>query len=279
VPSLLLNDIVLGVLGRAQRLHPLEIHGYCFLSTHFHILVTAPNALQLALFMGYFSSNLAREVARLTGWDERVWGNRYHAILITDEEEAQVARMRYVLANGCKENLVARPQDWPGAHCVGPLLAGETEVEGIWYDRTREYVLRRQKKDFSEADYKTRETVRLTSLPCWRHLCPERYRKRIADLIESITEEAQVARARSGSQPLGPEAICQQTPGIRPERLKKSPAPRLHAFGKTARQSLYEAFALFVAAFREASEKLRQGELNVRFPIGSFPPGRPFVMA
>jgi hypothetical protein len=279
VPSVLHNDIVLGVLGRAQRLHSLEIHGYSFLTTHFHLLLTAPNALQLSLFMGYFSSNLAREVARLTEWDEKVWGDRYHAILISDEEEAQVARMKYVLSNGCKENLVARPQDWPGAHCAGPLLAGETEVEGTWYDRTREYVLRRQRKAFTEEDYATRETVRLTPLPCWKHLSPEGYRNRIAGLIEAITEEAQAERARTGSPPLGSEAIRQQIPGTRPEKLKKSPAPRFHAFRKKARQSLYETFALFVAAFREASERLRKGETGVRFPIGSFPPGQPFIMA
>ncbi len=279
VPSPILNDIVLGVLGRAQRLHPLEIHGYSFLTSHFHLLVTAPNALELALFMGYFSSNLAREVARLTDWDEKVWGDRYHAILITDEEEAQVARMKYVLSNGCKEGLVSRPHEWPGAHCAGPLLEGRSEVEGTWYDRTREYVLRRQKKDFSETDYTTRETVRLTPLPCWKHLSPEAYRKKITDLIETITEEAQLVRSRSGAQPLGPDAICRQTPGTRPEKIKRSAAPRFHAFGKSARRMLYEAFALFVAAFREASEKLRRGEDSVRFPAGSFPPGRPFVMA
>ncbi len=279
VPSPLLNDIILGVLGRAQRLHPLEIHGYSFLSSHFHILATASTALQLALFMGYFSSNLAREIARLTDWDEKVWGDRYHAILITDEEEAQEARMRYLLSNGCKEGLVARPQDWPGAHCAGPLLEGRVEVEGTWYDRTREYVLRRQQKDFSEADYTIRETVRLTPLPCWKHLSPEAYRKRIEYLVEAVTEEARIARLGSGVQPLGPEAICKQTPGTRPEKLKKSAAPRFHAFHKAARRTLYEAFAAFVAAFRDASERLRSGEDNVRFPAGSFPPGRPFVTA
>jgi hypothetical protein len=121
--------------------------------------------------------------------------------------------------------------------------------------------------------------VRLTPFPCWKNLSPQSYRQRIADLIEAITEEAQVARACSGSQPLGPEAIRQQTPGTRPEKLKKSPAPRFHAFRKTARQSLYEAFALFVAAFREASERFRKGETGVKFPVGSFPPGCPFVMA
>ena len=40
---------------------------------------------------------------------------------------------------------------------------------------------------------------------------------------------------------------------------------------------LWEAYAWFVAAFREAAEKLRAGDRNAAFPIGSFPPGLPFV--
>jgi len=37
-------------------------------------------------------------------------------------------------------------------------------------------------------------------------------------------------------------------------------------------QTLYEAYAWFVAAFRDASEKLRAGDRAARFPPGSFPP-------
>jgi len=33
----------------------------------------------------------------------------------------------------------------------------------------------------------------------------------------------------------------------------------------------------FVAAFREAAEKLRAGERGALFPAGSFPPAMPFV--
>jgi hypothetical protein len=38
-----------------------------------------------------------------------------------------------------------------------------------------------------------------------------------------------------------------------------------------------EAYAWFVAAYREAAEKLRKGNLGARFPVGSFPPALPFV--
>jgi hypothetical protein len=50
-------------------------------------------------------------------------------------------------------------------------------------------------------------------------------------------------------------------PHHRPASLAGSPAPRVHAATKAARKAFYGAYAWFVAAFRRAAEKLRQGEL------------------
>jgi hypothetical protein len=52
---------------------------------------------------------------------------------------------------------------------------------------------------------------------------------------------------------------------------------RVHAATKAARQAFYEIYAAFVSAFREASERLRRGDRNAPFPVGSFPPALPFV--
>src|SRR3954464_11201076 len=54
-----------------------------------------------------------------------------------------------------------------------------------------------------------------------------------------------------------------QNPLRRPKKTKKSPAPAFHAY------------ALFVAAYRDAAEKLRAGVRNVVFPDGCFPPALP----
>ena len=75
--------------------------------------------------MGYFNSKLAREVGRLTGWKQKIFGRRYQAIVVSDEEGAQIERLRYGLAHGVKEDLVDRPRDWPGVHGVQALLEGE----------------------------------------------------------------------------------------------------------------------------------------------------------
>jgi hypothetical protein len=58
---------------------------------------------------------------------------------------------------------------------------------------------------------------------------------------------------------MGVAAILGQHPHHRPRHLKKSPAPLFHVISQTVRRKLYEGYAWFVAAFRQAAEKLRVG--------------------
>jgi hypothetical protein len=89
--------------------------------------------------------------------------------------------------------------------------------------------------------------------------------------------ELEAERALEGREPLGPQAILSQDPHSHPKHPKKSPAPRVHAFSQEIRRALYNAYSEFLGKFRDASEKLRSGDLSARFPPGSFPPGLPFV--
>jgi len=277
-PSQQLNDIILGVLGRTQSLYPLEIVSFSFLSSHFHLLAWVRDARQLSRFMGYFNGNLAREVGRLTGWYDRIWARRYQAIVVSDEEAAQVERLGYQLAQGVKENLVAHVEEWPGVHCAHALLTGEP-VEGTWYDRTLARSLRLQRKTPEPGQVDIRQTVVLSPLPCWKHLTPEAYRARVAELIDQIEATAAAERAKKGVEPLGVKKILEQDPETRPETLDRSPAPFIHAATRKVRKELREAYGWFVAAYREAADKLRKGDRAAAFPAGSFPPQLPFVPA
>ena len=125
----------------------------------------------------------------------------------------------------------------------------------------------------------TEETVELSQLPCWRHLSPEMYRELVAGLIQEIDADAAAERQRTGRQPFGAAAILRQHPHTCPNKTKKSPAPRFHAATKAARETLRKAYGLFLAAFREAAERLKAGDRMARFPSGCFPPGPPFVSA
>jgi hypothetical protein len=225
--------------------------------------------------MSHFSSKLAREIGRLTGWREKIFGRRYRAILVSDEPEAQIARLRYILSHGVKEGLVERLADWPGVHCLEALTRGKT-LEGWWFDRTQEYRARRRGEDFSFYQYATRETLELTPLPCWKHLTPEKRQQLAVTLASEIDGEAADRRERTGVQALGPAASLAQNPESRPLKTKRSPAPAVHAISRAIRRELRNAYFLFVA-YRSAAEKLRAGQRDPPFPTGCFPPPLPFV--
>jgi hypothetical protein len=191
-------------------------------------LLDVDNALQLARFMGYVNSKIAREISRLHGWTDKVWSRRYQAIVVSGEDGAQIARLKYLLANGVKEGLVARPQDWPGVHVARALIQGE-DLTGTWFDRTQEYAARNRGETFDRLRYASVETLHLSPLPCWKHLPEDVWRARALDLIHEIEEEAAARKSTTGSQPLGTAAILGQHPHDRPRHSKRSPAPLFHA--------------------------------------------------
>jgi hypothetical protein len=226
--------------------------------------------------MRYVGSNLAREVNRLTGWSGPVFHGRYSMIVVTQEEAAQVERFKYLLAQGCKENLVERLRDWPGVHSVGALLDGEPLV-GHWVNHTAKSAARRRGEDLDPLRFATPETLTLTPLPCWQHLPPEAYRQRVAELVEAIEQEAAAERARTGSRVLGRRAVLAMHPHHRPATVAKTLAPLVHAASAAARRAFREAYRRFVEAFRGAAETFRQQDLTTVFPAGCFPPAPSFV--
>ncbi len=271
LPSKHLRSITLGVLGRAQRLFGVEIHAFVFLSNHYHLLVTVRDVEQMARFVGYFQSKLAREVARQTGWRDKIWARRYTAIPVSNEQAAQVARLKYLLSHGTKEKLVAHPAQWPGAHSVRALLEG-SPLTGYWYNRTAEFQAKARGERYRRDDFAEVEAVELSPLPCWKHLSEGRYRAEVGRLIEGIVRQA-------GGDPKEDieRSLARQQPTDRPSFSKRSPAPWFHCSTKAARIELRNAYEYFLSAYRSAAVALSRGELTAPFPEGCFPRPLPFV--
>jgi REP element-mobilizing transposase RayT len=271
-PSSRANDLIIGVIGRAQRKYGIAIHGLVVLSNHAHLLVSVESPQQLAAFMSYVAGNVAREIGRLHNWREKFWARRYRAILVSHEEEAQVGRLAYLLCNGIKEGLVERPHHWPGVNCARALCQG-AELRGTWFDRTSQYEARRRGESRSPADFGMPESVVFSPLPCWASLEPAVYRQRIIGLVRHTVEEGRHQRA--GRPVLGRKAILGQHPHDEPFTHDRSPAPAVHAATKAIRIMLRTAYWQFVAAYREAALRLRRGDRLARFPAGAFPPPMP----
>jgi hypothetical protein len=273
-PSPRACDLIIGVIGRACRLTGMRVVACVFLSNHFHFLLRPRSAHQMARFMGYVMSNVARELGRLHGWRERFWARRYTSIVISEEEAAQVSRLRYLLSHGVKEGFVAAAEDWPGPHSARAMRRGEP-LSGVWYDRTAEFLARRMGLAIHERDFATSETVALAPLPCWDAASPEIRQQFVAELLLQVETEAR--QQRRHQLPLGRQVVLRQHPHDRPTTFERRPAPAFHAASREARLRLVAAYRRFVVAFRRAAGLLRAGLSHTLFPEDSFPPALPYV--
>ncbi len=271
-PSRRVNEIIRGVVGRAQRLTRMKICAFIYLSNHCHLLLRPLDAAQLASFMRYLNSNIAREIGRLHDWREKLWGRRYFDIVVSHEPEAQIDRLRYILEQGVKEGLVAAPHHWPGANSTASLARGQ-KLSGVWVDRTAQYRARLRGEPTSDDLFSSTEEIELSPLPCWEELSESKRQTLVRRLIKEIVERH--ATRREDRPVLGAQEILRQDPHARPARSKRSPGPRFHCHSARVRKALEWSYTLFRLAYRQAVEDLRAGRKYVSFPPGSFPaPGR-----
>ena len=275
-PSAELNDLILGVIGRARSLYDVDVIAFVVMSNHAHFLLSPANGEQLAKFMAHVNRNISDEAGREHDWSGALWARRYRGIVVVDEE-SQVARLRYLLSNGCKEGLVSSPKSWPGATSVHAIIDGGPVV-GTWLDRSGMYRARRRGETVERSEFETSYATVLAPLPCWRRLSAEEYRQRCAEMVADIECETAALNARLGRTVLGVDKILAQDPHGKPRTISKSPAPMVHAATEAARELFVEAYRIFVAAYRRAAAALRAGHGNVEFPAYAFPPARPFIL-
>ncbi len=285
-PSEEVNKIIAGVFGKAQRKYEMRMCDIKVMSSHYHAILQPRDAGHLARFMNFVNTNLSKELGKLYGIEGPKFQS-YHLIPVSDEEEAQVDRLRYLISNSVKEHLVERPEQWPGIHGVtarpdsvsppGSPQGDRPLLMGRWYNRSREYAELQRTGEADPEELATDERIVLSPLPCWKHLSEEEYDRRVAEIVEVVVAEAAQERRLTGQKVAGVKKILRTKPLSYPKTVEKSPKPRFHAFRKSVYKQMWEAYSWVLAAFREAADRLRDGDRDVVFPEGTHPPNLPFV--
>ena len=275
-PSPELTEIILGIIGKAQDMYGMAIHAFVVLSTHAHFLLSPTGADQLALFMQFVNANTAKEAGRLHQWRDKFWSRRYRSIVVADEKSAH-ARLRYIMAHGAKEGLVAKSADWPGPHCIAALTTGEI-LRGTWFDRSAEFVARQRGENVLPTQFATRFDIKLTPLPCHSHLTPDQRQAEYRRMDAEIQAAAAAENLTRNRKPMGISAIFAQDPHSRPASTDRSPAPLVHASDVEAAAAFRGLYRAFVDAFRAGAQRLREhaSALADMFPLWAFPPALPF---
>jgi hypothetical protein len=267
-PSPALNLAILGILGRALALYPVTLHAFVVLSNHWHALVTPCDGEALARFMQYVHANVARAAQRINGVKGKVWQCRAQVIPVLDEA-AQLARLRYVLAHGTKEQLVASPRLWPGV-TAARALAGEEQLYGWWTDHELLRALRRRGLEHTGMTYRVKYPVTLAPLPVHEKLSPH---ERVCEVRAMLAE----IEAEHPGPHLGAAAVLAQDPDVEPRRSKQSTAPAVHTTDPKLRNHFKILRAAFWMDYRTAARRHALRPTLATWPADAFLPTVHFV--
>ena len=103
--------LFLKYLEMACETSQIEVHCYCLMGNHFHLLVRSP-AANLSKFLQSLSGRYTRHVNSQTGRDGPLFRGRANSILIEDEAQL-VQTARYIHLNPVAAGLCRNPDSWP----------------------------------------------------------------------------------------------------------------------------------------------------------------------
>jgi REP element-mobilizing transposase RayT len=280
-PGRVLNRIIAGVVGRAQTVYPtVDLFAYAFLSNHVHMMLRGPTR-DVVCFIGFVKREISRRWGAYPGinWPGTMWHGYLATALPT--ADSQLTCFKYILSQGVKEGLVAKPQLWPGVHSAKQLLAG-TPLAGEWFDATAYAVARDREarrlhpQPVSRSAFFKAYEIRLSPIAPWVGLSTEQYRERVRDVCDEIEAEGRIARR--GRPPIGARTV-QQVPLERRSALPALPwlsgRRRMICWADPRAPETREyvnRYWEFQRAFRAATLAFVGGDRNAEFPAGAFPP-------
>jgi len=252
-PGKVPNQVLGYLLARAAAQSGVQLHAYCFLSNHFHLVVTDP-AANLPIFHQYLDSISARAINALYGlWDTFWDSDSYNATALASPEDI-LDRCAYVLANPVAAGLVDRARKWPGLWS-SPANVGRTlDLE--------------RPAHFFDPDGYLPEKVGLTlSVPPGFESAAD-FRAR----LEVALAEREAKAALEHPSFLGVARVLKQRvldrPGSRERR--RTLRPRFAARDPGRRRELARQLKTFLAKYRDALLAWRAGDRLAVFPAGTY---------
>ena len=282
VPKKHTLEITTGVVGKAQVNWPnIELHGFAFLSNHFHLMVSG-DSWEISAFVGFIKREISRKLGQKYDLGGPFWQSRFTSTALPTPE-SQVDSLKYILAQGVKEDLVAHPLDWPGLHCARALLTGEP-IKGSWFQATKYGIARRnQQRTANHPAVKKKEfyqtvTIKLTPIPSWSHLTKEEQQQRAREIVQSIVDEAAERRKKTKIKVVGKKrlvgmSIFKRVAPPRPPwwQNRRRQITAWAKLGDPLTQQFLRLYWGFQKAFRVASECLKARE-ETHFPEGAWLP-------
>ncbi len=262
-PGDAMNQILLYCLAYAAAQHGILIHGYSFLSNHYHMSLTDPLGT-LPQFLCLFHGLVARAGNRLRGRGESFWDPRPTSSVELSDAPTFMKHHTYVLTNPVKHGLKRHPSHWEG-------------LQSSPGDLGRVIKVKRPEKFFrTEKGLPDEVTLTLTKPPLCAELSDEEYVDQVKRQVEAETLRLKAARKKSGKRlSLSPNSLENTSPHGRPKGgtipRRDKIKPTLACAGNPRR---FAALKLGLRAWRQAYRYAwtlwKTGRRDVVFPLGTF---------
>jgi REP-associated tyrosine transposase len=253
-PSALTNDVFLYVLAVAATRFDIEVHAFCVMSNHFHLVVTDPKA-RLPAFHQFLDALVARALNASLGRWEAFWApNSYSAVTLATADDVN-DKIAYVLANPVAAGLVRSARQWPGLWSAPEQIGGRA-LES------------RRPAHFFDPRGSLPETVtlRLTVPGCFASA--DEFRSQLGAALTQREAAATQGRRRF----LGIAGVLAQNPLAHPgtREPRRNIHPRVASRDRWKRLEALGRVVEFVAAYRRAWTERRNGNHNAVFPFGTY---------
>ena len=160
------RDIFSHSLGECVLKYAIEIHAYCLMNNHYHLLVKTPYA-NLSRAMRHIDGVYTQRYNRLENRDGSLFRGRYKAVLI-DAENYLVAVSRYIHRNPVEARICSNPKQYmwssylayigdakkPPWLCIDELLSYTQTQNGNFYHELIENSLLPSLKEYEVRDGK-----------------------------------------------------------------------------------------------------------------------------
>ena len=256
-PSRETNQTFLYVLALAAERYRVDVHAFCVLSNHVHMVVTDPHA-NLPAFQQFLDGLVARAINASLGRWEAFWApDSYSAVRLVSPTDV-VDKLAYALANPVEAGLVATGSAWPGLWSAPEWIGGEP------------FVVERPKHFFDpKGGLPDRATLQLTVPPGFDSA--EQFRGAVRSELERREEDA---RSRYGARGgfLGVARVLAQKPFARPRpgEPRRGLNPRVVGRDKWKRIEALGRLVEFLRSYRRAWRARRAKAADARFPHGTY---------
>jgi REP element-mobilizing transposase RayT len=253
-PSRATNQVVQYLLAVAAERYGIELHAYCVMSNHFHLVVTDPDA-RLPACLQYFDGLAGRALNKLLGRREHFWGSdTFSAVELTDPQSI-VDKVAYTLANPVAAGLVRSACRWPGLWSPPEAIGGDE-------------ILVKRPGHFFDPNGSLPKSIalKLTTPPGFPTASAFR------ELLRAGLAEKEAAAVRRIGTFLGVARVLAQKTTAR--AIREEPLGQLNprVAGRDAGERIERLAGLvsFLADYRTALREWRSGSRSVTFPAGTY---------